>query len=124
MPGAGQGSAEQVTSAVKRKPASSGVTGPARRIAPPGCSKRSAVPSPGRIAHGAGGSPFEDTCIHAGAYGTRSSALIRRGAHRAADAFHFANGAPCKSDYEDFTPLLMRLDPPGLRTGAATRNHA
>jgi uncharacterized protein with NRDE domain len=71
-----------------------------------------------------GGSPFEDTCIHAGSYGTRSSALIRWGSRREADVFRFANGPPCTSDYEDFTPLLTQLDRTGLRAGAATRNHA
>jgi uncharacterized protein with NRDE domain len=71
-----------------------------------------------------GGNPLEDTCIHAGPYGTRSSALIRSGAEPAADVFRFANGPPCDSDYEDFTPLLTQLVRTGPRTGAATRNHA
>jgi uncharacterized protein with NRDE domain len=80
----------------------------------------------GRICrtHRGGASPFEDTCIHAGPYGTRSSALIRWGKRGGADAFRFANGPPCQSAYEDFTPLLTQLDETGLQTGAATRNHA
>jgi uncharacterized protein with NRDE domain len=74
--------------------------------------------------HRGGASPFEDTCIHAGTYGTRSSALIRRGTRREADVFRFADGPPCTTGYEDFTPLLTQLDQTGLRTGAATREHA
>jgi uncharacterized protein with NRDE domain len=70
-----------------------------------------------------GGPPLEDTCIHAGAYGTRSSALLRFGADPEAAVFRFANGPPCESDYEDFTPLLTQLGRTGLRAGAA-RNHA
>jgi uncharacterized protein with NRDE domain len=71
-----------------------------------------------------GGDPFEDTCIHAGSYGTRSSTLLRWGTGPAADVFRFSNGPPCESDYEDFTPLLLQLGRTGLRTGAATRDHA
>jgi len=71
-----------------------------------------------------GGSPLEDTCIHAGPYGTRSSALLRWGSRPEADVFRFANGPPCDADYEDYTALLTQLDRTGLRNGAATRNHA
>ena len=74
--------------------------------------------------HRGGASPFEDTCIHAGAYGTRSSALIRWGKSGGASAFRFASGPPCQTAYEDFTPLLTQLDETGMRPGAATRNHA
>jgi hypothetical protein len=69
-------------------------------------------------------SPLEDTCIHAGPYGTRSSALLRWGGRSEADVFRFANGPPCTSGYEDFTPLLTQLEQTGLRAGAATRDHA
>jgi uncharacterized protein with NRDE domain len=71
-----------------------------------------------------GGSPLEDTCIHAGPYGTRSSALLRWGSRSEANAFHFANGAPCTTDYEDFTSLLTQLDRDGLQAGAGTRKNA
>ncbi len=52
-------------------------------------------------------------CVHAGAYGTRSSALLRLGEAGLADptsVFRFAEGAPCESEYEDHTPLLRDLD--------------
>ena len=75
-------------------------------------------------AHRGGESPLEDTCIHAGPYGTRSSALLRWGGRSEAEVFRFANGPPCTSDYEDFTPLLTQLEQTGLRAGAATRDHA
>jgi uncharacterized protein with NRDE domain len=55
---------------------------------------------------------LEAPCIHAGAYGTRCSTLIRRGRHPEADAFRFSEGAPCQTDYDDFTPLLRELDRP------------
>ena len=71
-----------------------------------------------------GGSPLEDTCIHAGSYGTRSSTLLRWGTEPEAGVFRFANGPPCTHEYEDFTTLLTQLDPAGMRAGAATRKHA
>jgi len=71
-----------------------------------------------------GGSPLEDTCIHAGAYGTRSSALLRWGARPEADLFRFASGPPCSNEYEDFTALLTQLDRTGMRAGAARGKHA
>jgi uncharacterized protein with NRDE domain len=74
--------------------------------------------------HRASGPPLEDTCIHAGPYGTRSSALLRWGSRRDANVFRFADGPPCESDYEDFTPLLTQLDQAGARAGAATRDDA
>lgn len=74
--------------------------------------------------HTGGGSPLADTCIHAGPYGTRSSVLIRRGGLPGADSFQFTDGAPCENEYQDFTPLLLRLGRTGPQRGAATRNHA
>jgi uncharacterized protein with NRDE domain len=67
---------------------------------------------------------LESTCIHAGAYGTRSSTLMRRGSQPGQDVFHFAGGPPCRHAYQDFTPLLAQLDRPGMRAGAAERTHA
>ena len=58
--------------------------------------------------HGAGASPFEDTCIHAGGYGTRSSTLLRLDA--ASPELRFADGPPCETRYDDLTPLLRELD--------------
>lgn len=58
--------------------------------------------------------PLDDTCIHAGGYGTRSSTLLRLGSDPSRDEFRHAEGAPCESEYEDFTPFLAELD---RRTG-------
>jgi uncharacterized protein with NRDE domain len=69
-----------------------------------------------------GGPALEDTCIHAGPYGTRSSTLLRSGV--GAGEFRFASGPPCRHDYDDFTPLLTQLDPAGMRSGHATRKPA
>ncbi|MBW2242642.1 MAG: NRDE family protein [Deltaproteobacteria bacterium] len=55
-------------------------------------------------------SPLEATCIHAGAYGTRSSTMFVRGRTRQEDRLLYANGAPCTTDYEDMTPFLGELD--------------
>ena len=62
--------------------------------------------------HAGGGAPVEDACIHADGYGTRSSTLLQLGAPGTA-AFWFADGPPCRTPYEDFTPLLH-----GLQRGA------
>jgi uncharacterized protein with NRDE domain len=59
--------------------------------------------------HGAGGGALDDTCVHAGGYGTRSSALLRLGETVDDGVFRFANGAPCQTEYDDFTPLLHDL---------------
>jgi uncharacterized protein with NRDE domain len=58
--------------------------------------------------HEGGGSPLDDACIHGEGYGTRSSTLIALGAPRTS-AFWFADGPPCRTPYEDFTPLLHEL---------------
>jgi uncharacterized protein with NRDE domain len=74
--------------------------------------------------HGAGADPRDDTCIHAGTYGTRSSALLRLGG--AGGAFWYADGPPCRTPYEDLTPLLRGLgaDAASLQDGTATRTVA
>jgi len=59
--------------------------------------------------HGRGGDVLDDTCVHAGGYGTRSSALLRLGETVDDAVFRFADGAPCCTEYEDFTPLLHDL---------------
>jgi uncharacterized protein with NRDE domain len=74
--------------------------------------------------HRSDGNPLESTCIHAGAYGTRSSTLMRRGSRPDQDVFRFASGPPCSHAYENFTPLLAQLDRTGARAGAAERKHA
>jgi hypothetical protein len=50
--------------------------------------------------------PLESTCVHAGAYGTRSSTLLRLGDD---PALHYADGPPCEAPYRDLTPLLCDL---------------
>lgn len=55
------------------------------------------------------GDPFRATCVHAGAYGTRSSALLSLSADPNRSALRFADGPPCSARYEDFTPLLRGL---------------
>jgi hypothetical protein len=54
--------------------------------------------------------PLDDTCIHAGGYGTRSSTLLRLGPDASRNEFRHAEGAPCKNEYEDLTPFLSELD--------------
>jgi uncharacterized protein with NRDE domain len=54
--------------------------------------------------------PLDDTCIHAGGYGTRSSTLVRLGADASRDVFRHAEGAPCQTEYENLTPFLTELD--------------
>lgn len=56
-----------------------------------------------------GEGPLEATCIHAGGYGTRSSALLRLARRPEESRFLFASGAPCNTGYEDLTPLLTEL---------------
>jgi hypothetical protein len=55
---------------------------------------------------------LDAVCVHTPGYGTRSSALLRLGVaglEGSESVFHFAEGAPCQSGYEDFTPLLHEL---------------
>jgi uncharacterized protein with NRDE domain len=63
--------------------------------------------------HRGSANPLEDTCIHTdaprGAYGTRSSALLSYDAPARPARLLFADGPPCRTDYEDFTPLLREL---------------
>ena len=59
--------------------------------------------------HGGNGGVLDDTCVHAGDYGTRSSTLLRLGDTQRDDVFRYADGAPCRTEYDDFTPLLGDL---------------
>jgi uncharacterized protein with NRDE domain len=59
--------------------------------------------------HGGNGDVLGDACVHAGAYGTRSSTLLRLGERPEDDVMQFADGAPCCTQYDDFTPLLRDL---------------
>ena len=56
-----------------------------------------------------GASPRDAACIHAGRYGTRSSALLRLGVHGTEGELWFADGPPCEAPYQDFSPLLRAL---------------
>lgn len=69
------------------------------------------------------GTPFEDTCIHAGGYGTRSSTLLALRDEPGRDALRHADGPPCTTPYRDLTPLLRELGPSRVATGTPnTRN--
>jgi uncharacterized protein with NRDE domain len=64
--------------------------------------------------HAAGGDPRQSTCVHLGAYGTRSSTQLRLGS---TPRLEHADGPPCTTPYQDLTALLAELD----RTVAADR---
>jgi hypothetical protein len=59
--------------------------------------------------HTGSGNVLDDTCVHAGGYGTRSSTLLQYGENEADRVFRYADGAPCCTEYEDYTPLLRDL---------------
>ena len=56
-----------------------------------------------------GGDVFRDACVHAGRYGTRSSPLLSL--TDADPVLRYADGPPCVTSYDDFTPLLHELGP-------------
>ena len=60
--------------------------------------------------HDGGGAPTDDACVHAGSYGTRSSTLLRLAEAASENALLYADGAPCRTAYQDFTPLLHELE--------------
>jgi len=75
--------------------------------------------------YGQDGEPIDAACVHTSAvnsefglgslsgYGTRSSLLLKVGAagitNDSRSELRYADGAPCKTRYEDFTPLLSEL---------------
>jgi uncharacterized protein with NRDE domain len=59
--------------------------------------------------HGGGGAATDDVCVHAGAYGTRSSTLLRLAETASESALLYADGEPCRTAYRDYTPLLHQL---------------
>jgi hypothetical protein len=68
---------------------------------------------------------FDDTCVHAGDYGTRSSFLLKLGEKKENRVLRFADGAPCCTKYEDYTPLLHDLrHRPGYGEGATAARSA
>jgi uncharacterized protein with NRDE domain len=56
-----------------------------------------------------GDGAIDSCCVHAGPYGTRSSTLLRVGGDDGGE-LRFADGAPCRQPYRDFTALLGELD--------------
>lgn len=55
---------------------------------------------------------LDAVCVHAGPYGTRSSCLLQLadgGLEDSRSSFHWAEGAPCQNEYQDFSPLLRDL---------------
>ena len=59
--------------------------------------------------HGGNGDVLDDACVHAGDYGTRSSTLLQLADTQDDSVFRYADGAPCCTKYDDFTPLLSDL---------------
>jgi len=70
--------------------------------------------------HSGNGDVFHDACVHAGAYGTRSSTILRVGEAPEDDVLHYADGAPCETHYDEFTPLLHDLRIPSRYAAGAT----
>jgi uncharacterized protein with NRDE domain len=66
-----------------------------------------------------GDAALDAACIHAGAYGTRSSTLLRLGSADGGE-IRFADGAPCETPYLDFTALLRELGSDRVAQGATT----
>ena len=64
--------------------------------------------------HPFGPESLENPCVHRGDYGTRSSTVFACApGHVHAQAWH-AEGAPCRTEYENYTPLLERFQPVGV----------
>jgi len=59
--------------------------------------------------HEEGGAASDAACVHAGRYGTRSSTLLRLADGPGDSELLYADGAPCRTAYQDFTPLLHEL---------------
>jgi len=59
--------------------------------------------------HAANGDSLSGACVHAGHYGTRSSVLLSLADEEEASCLRYADGPPCCTAYEDFTPLLRDL---------------
>jgi uncharacterized protein with NRDE domain len=60
--------------------------------------------------HGSGPNPLDDTCVHVeDTYGTRSSILLELADRHYESRLLYADGPPCKTQYEDFSSLLSEL---------------
>ena len=54
--------------------------------------------------------PRQSACVHAGAYGTRSSALLALATQPGERMFRFADGPPCTAEYRGhFTPIIAEV---------------
>jgi uncharacterized protein with NRDE domain len=62
-------------------------------------------------AHDGDGTALSDACVHSGSYGTRSSTLLRLGNRISEGELRYADGPPCETSYDDFSPLLRALEP-------------
>ena len=62
-----------------------------------------------------GDGAMQHTCVHAEPYGTCSSTLLRLG--QEGSELHYADGAPCRREYRDFTHLLSELGLGSPRAG-------
>jgi uncharacterized protein with NRDE domain len=68
---------------------------------------------------------LDGTCVHAGPYGTRSSFLLRLGDDENDRVLRYADGAPCHTQYDDYTPILHDLRrPPGYDEGGSAMRSA
>jgi uncharacterized protein with NRDE domain len=61
------------------------------------------------LEHDSGDGPLGDICVHTETYGTRSSFLLQLSESEEETRLFFADGPPCKTDYEDFTDLVPEL---------------
>lgn len=65
---------------------------------------------------------LDDTCVHAGPYGTRSSLLLELADDFTGSRMRYADGPPCETQLEDVTPLLNALTSASSRVqGGAER---
>ena len=74
--------------------------------------------------HDGNGDASGDACVHAGEYGTLSSTLLWIGDSPQDDVLKYADGAPCCTTYDDFTPLLhdLRRESRYVHGATATRS--
>jgi uncharacterized protein with NRDE domain len=74
--------------------------------------------------HDGDGDALGNVCVHAGEYGTRSSTLLVLAENDDDSVFRYADGAPCSTEYHDFSPLLhdLRREPGYVEGATATRS--
>ena len=75
--------------------------------------------------HTDNGNALDGICVHAKGYGTRSSTLLQFGPEEDDRVFRYADGAPCCTEYKDYTPLLHDLrHESGYAAGATAERSA